>query len=100
MAGAAGVTNAEERMAERNQSSERAQAIPAMDRRRFLYASSTSAGAIIAASILHGSTAAAAAPPEAASTSPGQIPRRPLGKTGEQVSIIGLGGYHLGTMRT
>src|SRR6202047_4232175 len=29
-----------------------------------------------------------------------QIPRRPLGKTGERVSIIGLGGYHLGTVRS
>ena len=29
-----------------------------------------------------------------------QIPRRPLGKTGEQVSIIGLGGYHLGTLQS
>src|ERR1700677_3719337 len=29
-----------------------------------------------------------------------QIPRRPLGKTGEQVSIIGLGGYHLGTVQS
>jgi aryl-alcohol dehydrogenase-like predicted oxidoreductase len=28
------------------------------------------------------------------------IPRRPLGRTGEQVSIIGLGGYHLGTLPT
>ena len=28
------------------------------------------------------------------------IPRRPLGKTGEQVSIIGLGGYHLGTVQS
>lgn len=26
-----------------------------------------------------------------------EIPKRPLGKTGVQVSIIGLGGYHLGT---
>ena len=25
-----------------------------------------------------------------------QIPRRPLGRTGEDVSILGLGGYHLG----
>ena len=25
-----------------------------------------------------------------------QVSRRPLGKTGEQVSVIGLGGYHLG----
>jgi predicted aldo/keto reductase-like oxidoreductase len=28
-----------------------------------------------------------------------QIPRRPLGKTGEQVSIVGLGGYHLGMQK-
>jgi len=28
------------------------------------------------------------------------IPRRPLGKTGEQVSIIGLGGYHLGAVQS
>ena len=26
----------------------------------------------------------------------GSIPRRPLGRTGEQVSIVGIGGYHLG----
>ncbi len=25
-----------------------------------------------------------------------QVPRRELGRTGEQVSIVGLGGYHLG----
>ena len=29
-----------------------------------------------------------------------QIPRRPLGKTGEQVSIIGVGGYHLGKVQS
>jgi len=27
-----------------------------------------------------------------------KIPQRPLGRTGEQVSIIGVGGYHLGTL--
>src|SRR5678815_5425272 len=26
------------------------------------------------------------------------ISRRPLGRTGERVSIIGMGGYHLGTL--
>src|SRR5205823_3800387 len=31
-------------------------------------------------------------------TGPDEIPRKPLGKTGEEVSIIGVGGYHLGTM--
>ncbi len=29
-----------------------------------------------------------------------EIPRRPLGKTGLQVSVIGLGGYHIGTADT
>ena len=24
------------------------------------------------------------------------VPRRPLGKTGEQVSALGIGGYHIG----
>src|SRR5947199_1940110 len=33
-------------------------------------------------------------------TGPDQIPRKSLGRTGEEVSIIGLGGYHLGTMRS
>jgi len=30
--------------------------------------------------------------------SPNGIPTRPLGKTGERVSIVGLGGYHIGTV--
>lgn len=30
--------------------------------------------------------------------SPAGVPKRPLGKTGEKVSIIGLGGYHIGTL--
>ncbi|BAC89835.1 aldo/keto reductase [Gloeobacter violaceus] len=30
----------------------------------------------------------------------GAIPRRPFGKTGVQVSIIGLGGYHLGSAKS
>ena len=29
--------------------------------------------------------------------SPAGIPTRPLGKTGEQIPIVGLGGYHIGT---
>lgn len=29
---------------------------------------------------------------------PGGIPTRPLGKTGERVSILGLGGWHIGTL--
>jgi hypothetical protein len=27
------------------------------------------------------------------------VPRRPFGKTGEQVSIIGMGGFHLGATK-
>src|ERR1700722_5245018 len=30
--------------------------------------------------------------------SPAQVPKRPLGRTGLQVSCIGLGGYHLGNV--
>jgi len=30
--------------------------------------------------------------------SPAGIPTRPLGKTGQRVSIVGLGGYHIGTV--
>src|ERR1700761_3818199 len=28
-----------------------------------------------------------------------QVPRRPFGRTGEQVSILGVGGYHLGSAK-
>ena len=28
-----------------------------------------------------------------------QVPRRPLGKTGVQVSVLGVGGYHLGSIK-
>ncbi|MCU1310954.1 MAG: Aldo/keto reductase [Candidatus Angelobacter sp.] len=30
----------------------------------------------------------------------GQVPKRPLGRTGLQVSIIGVGGYHLGSAKS
>jgi uncharacterized protein len=29
----------------------------------------------------------------------GEVPRRPLGRTGEEVSMIGLGGYHIGSQK-
>lgn len=71
-----------------------------LDRRRFLEAGVSSAGAVAAASLLHARTAAA--PPAGAehATAPADIPRRPLGRTGEHVSILALGGYHLGTLNS
>jgi uncharacterized protein len=44
--------------------------------------------------------ASAAVPPQMSNSGADPIPRRPLGKTGEQVSIIGLGGYHLGRVQS
>ena len=73
---------------------------PEVERRRFIQAGLASTGAAIARSLLRGRTAAAEVPPQIITTSVDQIPRRPLGKTGEQVSIIGLGGYHLGTVQS
>src|SRR5688500_18201971 len=35
-----------------------------------------------------------------ADPSSGEIPRRPLGRTGVEVSAIALGGYHLGLVKT
>jgi aryl-alcohol dehydrogenase-like predicted oxidoreductase len=68
------------------------------ERRRLLHAGLAGAGATLAASVLPGSAAASPGPAEAARDTPGDIPRRPLGRTGEQVSIIGIGGYHLGML--
>ena len=82
------------------QPGERPETTPELDRRHFLQAGLASTGAIVTGSILHGPTAAAAVPPEKTNIASDQIPRRPLGKTGEQVSIIGVGGYHLGTMQS
>src|ERR1700733_56023 len=31
--------------------------------------------------------------------SPDQVPQRPLGKTGVQISVLGVGGYHLGSTK-
>lgn len=43
--------------------------------------------------------AASAAPSVWAAEAENEIPRRPLGRTGEKVSIIGVGGYHIGLPR-
>jgi predicted aldo/keto reductase-like oxidoreductase len=81
---------------------------PIMERRDFI--KTTLAAAIPAAaagSILHScETVAAAAEPQSAgdlatpaSEKSGEMLYRALGKTGEKVSIIGLGGYHIGIQR-
>ena len=87
-------------MAEHYDATGRAEAAPDVDRRRLLQAGLVGTGALVAASLMHSSAAAAATPPAMTNTSADQIPRKPLGRTGEQVSIIGLGGYHLGTLRS
>ena len=67
------------------------------NRRQFLQAGLATAGTLIAAQAI---SAASLAPLEMTNTGPGQVPRKPLGRTGRQVSIIGLGGYHLGTLKS
>jgi predicted aldo/keto reductase-like oxidoreductase len=57
-----------------------------MDRRDMIR---TAAGAVAAAAVVGGNGSAAEE----------SIPRRPLGRTGEQVSIIGLGGFHIGMQK-
>jgi len=60
------------------------QPTPNLDRRTFLQAG---AAGLAAASLV---TSAQAAQDK----SPGGIPLRPLGRTGEKVTMIGLGGFH------
>jgi uncharacterized protein len=83
-----------------NQSSSETSPIPNPDRRRFLQAGLASAGAFLAEPLLRGTADAQLAPLPMTQTGADAIPRKPLGKTGEQVSIIGVGGYHIGTMET
>jgi uncharacterized protein len=84
-------------MAQKREATEPAASID-VERRRLLQAGLVATGTVVAAPILQGSMATAAVPLTMTNTGPDEIPRKPLGRTGEQVSIIGLGGYHLGTM--
>jgi predicted aldo/keto reductase-like oxidoreductase len=43
---------------------------------------------------------AASLAPAWAAAAKDEMPRRPLGRTGEKVSVIGVGGYHIGIQRT
>jgi uncharacterized protein len=62
----------------------------AADRREFL-GQAALAGAVVLAGPV-----AWSAPVELSDTGPDRIPKKPFGKTGEKVSIIGIGGYTLG----
>jgi aryl-alcohol dehydrogenase-like predicted oxidoreductase len=73
---------------------------PEVERRRFIQAGLASTGSVLSHSFLRGPIPAPAVPPQTTTASVDTIPRRRLGKTGEQVSIIGLGGYHLGTVQS
>ena len=68
------------------------------DRRRLLKAGLGVAGAIAAAGPLAQGSGVSPVALNMTSTGPDEIPRRPLGHTGQHVSILGLGGYHLGTV--
>src|SRR5947209_755766 len=65
------------------------------DRRDFLQ----TAGLVGAGLALSGSLLRAEPPRqlELSNTGPDKIPRKPFGKTAERVSVIGLGGYSLGS---
>ena len=76
------------------------QVTPEIERRCFIQAGLASAGTVLATSVLSNPIVSAAIPPQMTNSGADQIPRRPLGRTGEQVSIIGVGGYHLGTVQS
>jgi uncharacterized protein len=75
-------------------------AVPEIERRSFLQAGLASAGGVLATSVLPNQIASPSLPPQTTNSAVDQIPRRPLGKTNAQVSIIGLGGYHLGAVES
>jgi predicted aldo/keto reductase-like oxidoreductase len=87
-------------MVDQHRRNEQSQTTPEIERRSFIQAGLTSAGAVLATSVLPSQIASAALPPRMTNSSAEEIPRRAFGKTGEQVSIIGLGGYHLGTVQS
>src|SRR6266404_7004757 len=78
---------------ESNQSrSDRSDHDPAVNRREFL---GMTAASLLMAGSLSGATKPDAKPDTRPDTRNG-IPYRTLGRSGEKVSVIGLGGYHLG----
>jgi predicted aldo/keto reductase-like oxidoreductase len=87
-------------MAQHAGQTRRADEVEEPDRRRLVKAGFGAAVAIAAAGPLAQSSGASPVALEVTNTGPDDIPRKPLGRTGEHVSILGLGGYHLGTIAT
>src|ERR1700722_10349457 len=87
-------------MTDQRLQNEQSQATPEVERRNFIQAGLASAAAVLGTSVLPSPIVSASVPPQMMNGGADQIPRKPLGKTGEKVSIIGLGGYHLGTMES
>jgi aryl-alcohol dehydrogenase-like predicted oxidoreductase len=69
-----------------------------MDRRKFMKVAASSAlvSAMAGAAGAAEQKAAAGGPAGSSRSQDGSIPRRTLGRTGEKVSIVGIGGHHLG----
>jgi aryl-alcohol dehydrogenase-like predicted oxidoreductase len=66
------------------------------DRREFLAQAGLAGASVLVAGAADHEYQAPAAPVELSDTGPDRIPKKPFGKTGEKVSIIGIGGYTLG----
>lgn len=67
-----------------------------MERRDFIKAAIAATAPLAAESIFESAARAAPPAPDIAETVEGEMIYRPLGRTGEKVSLIGVGGYHVG----
>jgi Aldo/keto reductase family len=71
-----------------------------MNRREFMKgAVLATAGTLIGAESLAQTSDQPVEPTGASQAEAGRVPERPLGKTGINVSALGVGGYHLGTVK-
>ena len=70
-----------------------------MSRRNFLKNAALASAVSLSAAPSAGAASGQSASGSAGASASEQVPKRPMGKTGLQVSIIGLGGYHLGSTK-
>jgi len=66
-------------------------------RRDFMRGAAFTGAALIGGAITMAQNTPIPPPTDSSSTSQDQVPKKPLGKTGLQVSALGAGGYHLGS---